>query len=117
MLIRCAITFAQYNRATDQRHCYCYIDSIITLLPLLFKACSHCRWLSSPVCVGPSRKPLKTGFLKTRLNYLKFYRKILFLVVGIFSEMRIEEIIINSLDFLCFKLKPDLPFVFSSLCL
>ena len=33
-----------------------------------FQASSHLQRLYSPVCVGPGRKPPKTGFLRTRLK-------------------------------------------------
>ena len=59
------------NRTADQRLCFGYTDSTIPLLPK-FQASSHLLWLYSPVCVGPGRKPPKTGFLTTRLIFLIF---------------------------------------------
>ena len=37
-----------------------------------FQASSHLQWLYSPVCVGPSRKPQKIGFLRSRLKCTNF---------------------------------------------
>ena len=43
------------------------VQSLYFLNPK-FQASSHLLWLYSPVCVGPGRKPPKTGFLTTRLE-------------------------------------------------
>ena len=42
------------NRAADQRLCFHYIDSKITLLS---KSKSQVLWLYSSVCVGPGQIP------------------------------------------------------------
>ena len=45
------------NHAADQRLCFHYIDSTISLLLILkVQASSHLLRLYSPVCVGPGRK-------------------------------------------------------------
>ena len=52
-----------YNRAADQRLCFCYIDTIFPLLPKSeISASSDLLWLYSPVCVGPGWIPPNTGF-------------------------------------------------------
>ena len=51
------------NREADQRLCFRYIDSTITLLPnTKFHTSSHLLWLYSLVCVRPGRKPLRPVF-------------------------------------------------------
>ena len=50
------------NHATDQRLCFCYIDSLIPLLPNL-QASNNLLWLYSPFCGGPESGTPKTGFL------------------------------------------------------
>ena len=44
------------NCAADQRLCFRYTESTISLYYLnpKFQASSHLLWLYSPVCVGPS---------------------------------------------------------------
>ena len=46
------------------------VQSLFYLNPK-FQASGHLLWLYSPVCVGPGRKPRKTAFLTTRLNFSK----------------------------------------------
>ena len=51
------------NREADQRLCFRYIYSTISLLPYTkFQAFSHLVWLYSPVYVGPGRKPRRPVF-------------------------------------------------------
>ena len=57
------------NPEADQRLCFRYTDSTIPL-PLKSEISSLLLWLYSPVCVGPGRKPRKTGFLTTRLIFV-----------------------------------------------
>ena len=46
------------NREADQRLCFRYLDSTITLLPdTKVQASSHLQWLYSLVCVRPGQNP------------------------------------------------------------
>ena len=56
------------NLEADQRLCFRYSDSTIFFyLNPKFQASSSFLSLYRPVCVGPGRKPPKTGFLASRL--------------------------------------------------
>ena len=59
------------NCAANQRLCFRYTDSTITLLPKfeISSLYSHFMWLYSPVCVGPGRKPRRPVFSE-RGSYL-----------------------------------------------
>ena len=54
------------NREADQRLCFCYTDSTISLLSKYeiasLQPSSHLLWLYSPVCVGPGRQPRRPVF-------------------------------------------------------
>ena len=52
------------NCAADQRLCFRYTDSTLSLYYLnpKFQASSHLLWLYSPVCVRPGRKPRRPVF-------------------------------------------------------
>ena len=62
------------NREADQRLCYCYTDSTIHLLP---KSEISNLWSSSVIAQpgfgGTLSETLKTGFLITRLVYLRLF--------------------------------------------
>ena len=45
-----------------------------------FQASSHLVWLYSPVCMGPGRRPPKTGCLRTRLILHRCVNVMLFLL-------------------------------------
>ena len=56
------------NKGTDQLRgnlCFRCKDSTIHIFK--FQAYSHLLWLRSPVCVGPSQKHQRPGFLTMRL--------------------------------------------------
>ena len=58
------------NREADQRLCFRYKDSTVPLLskPEISSPYSHLRWLYSPVCVRPVRKPRRPVFSERGSN-------------------------------------------------
>ena len=60
------------NREADQRLCFRYTDSTITLLlKSEIQASSHLLWLYNPVRVGPRRKSRRPVFSQRGSNTLK----------------------------------------------
>ena len=75
------------NREADQRLCFCYIDSTISLYFLYtkFQASSHLLWLYSPVCVGPGQKPRRPVFSQRGSNLLNLFTDVVHALVVINS--------------------------------